>query len=252
MRPISASALLEIWERGEGRKPVEQALAILGLVCPELSSEVLENLTIGQRDAYLIKVRSLTFGTRFTGVVTCPDCGEPLEMIFDVRDLLPNAMQPGALEPVKSPKSEATLFIAPYQVTYRLPTSADLGVVSQLEDPIAARQQLLEACVLKVERGDEVAHLIDLPKNILEKVTEQMHQTEPMANISLRATCPACRHQWQVLFDIVSFLWGEINAWAVRLLREVHILASAYGWSEKEILDMSALRRQQYLEMIGS
>ena len=251
MRPLSATALLEIWERGAGRKPVEQALAILGPVCPELSSKALENLTIGQRDAYLIKVRSLTFGSRFTGVVNCPECGEPLEMIFDVHDLLPITMQLGDLEPTKSPKSEASLLISPYQVTYRLPTSADLGALSQSEDPNPARQQLLEACVLKVQRGGEDIHLSDLPKDILEKVTEQMHRAEPLANISLRATCPACRHQWQVLFDIVSFLWGEINAWAVRLLREVHILASAYGWREKDILEMSALRRQQYLEMIG-
>ena len=36
-----------------------------------------------------------------------------------------------------------------------------------------------------------------------------------------------------------------------RLLRQVHTLAMAYGWREIDILSMSALRRQVYLEMLG-
>ncbi len=55
---------------------------------------------------------------------------------------------------------------------------------------------------------------------------------------------------FSVAFDIVSFLWNELNAWAIRTLREVHILASAYGWSETDILAMSPWRRQFYLEVL--
>jgi hypothetical protein len=53
------------------------------------------------------------------------------------------------------------------------------------------------------------------------------------------------------MFDIVPYLWTEINAWAMRLLREIHSLATAYGWREADILAMSAVRRHWYLEMIG-
>jgi len=35
-----------------------------------------------------------------------------------------------------------------------------------------------------------------------------------------------------------------------RLLVEVHALASAYGWSEQEILSLSDARRRLYLEMV--
>jgi hypothetical protein len=34
------------------------------------------------------------------------------------------------------------------------------------------------------------------------------------------------------------------------VLREVHILASAYGWREDDILAMSPARRRIYLEML--
>ena len=54
-----------------------------------------------------------------------------------------------------------------------------------------------------------------------------------------------------MLFDILSFFWGEIQICARRLLREVHALASAYGWTESEILSLSTTRRHAYLEMVG-
>jgi hypothetical protein len=55
-----------------------------------------------------------------------------------------------------------------------------------------------------------------------------------------------------VAFDIASYFWDEINAWANRILREVHILASRYGWSERDILALSPWRRQFYLDMVNA
>ena len=56
--------------------------------------------------------------------------------------------------------------------------------------------------------------------------------------------------RWRAVFDIVTFFWSEIEAWACRILREVHILASAYGWCERDILALTSARRQFYLEMV--
>ena len=50
--------------------------------------------------------------------------------------------------------------------------------------------------------------------------------------------------------DIAGFFWAELDAWARRLLREIHTLARFYGWSEAEILALSPLRRRCYLEMV--
>jgi hypothetical protein len=91
-----------------------------------------------------------------------------------------------------------------------------------------------------------------LPADVLGAVEDQMAAADPQADVRLALSCPACGHQWQEVFDIVSFLWGEVQAWALRLLREVHTLASAYGWSEADILALSPQRRQMYLEMVGA
>jgi hypothetical protein len=55
-----------------------------------------------------------------------------------------------------------------------------------------------------------------------------------------------------VPFDIVTFLWREIENLAGHLLRDVHTLASAYGWRESDILALSAARRDFYLAALGS
>ena len=64
-------------------------------------------------------------------------------------------------------------------------------------------------------------------------------------------TCPACGHDASITFDVVSYLWNEIDEWAKRVLVEVHVLAAAYGWSERDVLALSPRRRRLYLEMQG-
>ena len=54
----------------------------------------------------------------------------------------------------------------------------------------------------------------------------------------------------EILFDIGYLLWKEIDAWAIRLLRDIHDLALTYGWGEAEILNMNPWRRNCYLEML--
>ena len=49
-----------------------------------------------------------------------------------------------------------------------------------------------------------------------------------------------------------AFLWAEIHAWAQQLLRDVHTLAIAYGWSETEVLALPAARRRAYLDLVQS
>ena len=86
---------------------------------------------------------------------------------------------------------------------------------------------------------------------MIDTVSQRMAVADPQADVRLAMTCPACGHKWKAIFDIVSFFWSEIDSWVKRTLHEVHVLASVYGWSEAEILHMSAWRRQSYLAMVG-
>jgi hypothetical protein len=79
-----------------------------------------------------------------------------------------------------------------------------------------------------------------------------MAEADPLADIQIAISCPACAQGWRAAFDILTFLWSEIEAWAWRMLSDVHTLASAYGWCERDILALSPTRRQFYLEMVGA
>jgi hypothetical protein len=105
--------------------------------------------------------------------------------------------------------------------------------------------------VLTVSQGDQAGVIATLPKAAITHLAEHIAAADPQADITLDLSCPACGHAWQVLFDIVAFLWSEITAQAQRLLLDVHQLARLYHWPESEILSMSSLRRQYYLNLVS-
>jgi hypothetical protein len=251
MRALSASDLLDIWERGAGRAPVEQALAILSIAFPQVPEDALAMLDFVQRDLCLLHLQSLTFGPQIKGLADCPACGQRLELDFDARDL------PAWSSPLPDPESRKSLYretalrLNDYEVTFRLPNSIDLSALSKLTDASSRRQQLLQACVISAQRDGKTLTAGELPSETLNLLVDRMNQDNPLADLTLPVTCPACRHAWEIIFDIVSYFWSEINGWSIRLMREVHMLAMTYGWREADILGMSAWRRQHYLEMIG-
>jgi hypothetical protein len=133
----------------------------------------------------------------------------------------------------------------------RPPNSLDLNAVMGCADLATARRMLAERCIVEAHSGETSIDAGALPDVALEQVAECLAKTDPQADVLLDLTCSACGHGWQVIFDIESFLWAKVTALAKRLLREVHLLAGAYGWAERDILMMSALRREFYLEMVA-
>ena len=98
--------------------------------------------------------------------------------------------------------------------------------------------------------GDDVP-VASLPETVTEALASTMAEADPQGDVELALECPACGHAWRAGFDVASFLWAELDAWSRRTLDDVHVLASAYGWSENEILALGP-RRQHYLERVGA
>jgi hypothetical protein len=241
-----ATEWLEVWEQGLSQTSVQRALSLLAVAYPDMSSHQLVNLSIGQRDGLLLTLREQMFGSQIVSLSICPKCGDRLELTFSTSDIR-------IAHPDES-LSVLTARLEDYEVQYRLPTSADLEVIGDqldLIDLTQMRQQLLNRCLLSVCYKDKTLAVSELPASVISMVLSEMAQADPLADIQLLLSCPACEHQWQATFDVVSFFWAEIHAWARRLLQEVHILASAYSWREADILAMSSRRRRLYLEMIG-
>lgn len=225
--------LLGIWERGEGQPPWRRALAIL----PEAAS-----ISIGRRDARLMELREQFFGRTFSGVTACPACAEEIELTFDADEV--------RCDGGEAPQSFA-LAASGYDLELRLPQTADLASITSATSLAEARAALFTRCVVRAARDGASVDAGSLPAEVIDAAAAAMAELDPQADVTLEVTCPSCAHVWLEPFDVSTFLWTEVAATARRLLREVHQLASAYGWSEHDVLTLSPARRNAYLEMLG-
>lgn len=247
MRPLSPAELLDVREAGEGRPMAERALLLLAAAAPERTRDDLAALSIGERDRRLLTLREWTFGPEVSAVAACPTCTERLEIGFQTKEIQLS------LRPEPEAPLGGRLEAEGYTVEFRVPDSADLLAAAEegAEGPEEVRQLLLERCVRAI-KGNKPAPASTLPETVIAIVEEQMAATDPAANTELALTCPRCGHAWHAPFDIVSFLWNELETRADRLLLEVHWLASAYGWSERDVLALGTYRRRRYVQMVQS
>jgi hypothetical protein len=235
MRPLTGSELLELWDEASTLGPVERALSLLAKASPERTLDDLARLSIGGRDRLLLQLREWTFGSRIAAVLRCPVCRESLEVTLDSTDIRVAEAAPIAV-PIE-------LRVAGADVAVRLPTSLDLTDLQGCSDAADGERLLLQRCV-RTSSGDFSA------AELLDAVDQVMARADPQADVRLAATCPACAHAWLALFDIASFFWKEIRAFAGQLMLDIHTLASTYGWAERDILAMSRWRRQRYTAMV--
>jgi hypothetical protein len=243
MRALSAPELLAAWERALDQPSTHRALILLGAACPDASPEELAQLTIGERDTRLLMLREWTFGPQLTSFSNCAACGERLELSFkasDVRTISDMKQRP-----------DAELAVESYEIGFRLPNSMDLIAAGRASEPGSARAVILNRCILSAHhRGCEVS-AGNLPESVVSAIATRMNELDPQADVQLALKCPVCSNESSAQFDVESFFWAEINAWATRIINEIHVLASAYGWREADILGMSAWRRQCYLKLVS-
>jgi hypothetical protein len=239
---LSPEKLFQIWEAGLDRPPLARSVAMLRAVGSARSGEDPATLPIGVRDQELLALREQAFGCEVSGIASCPGCAEHVEIRFRTDDVrVPAIAQPEHL----------WLESEGYVVRFHLPNSIDLLSIDVAADEQENGRRILERCVSEATLQGAPIAATALPEALQEAVAMAMAAADPQAEIELSLHCPACHRNWTEIFDIVSFFWAELQAWAARLLREIHQLASAYGWSEREILALPSLRRNTYLNLIA-
>jgi hypothetical protein len=244
MHPLSIYELLSVWENGYTEPPYRRAILLLSAACPEESEEQLANLSIGRRDARLLTLREWTFGSKLNCVTDCPACGERLEFAMNADDI--------RVSDIKKQSDSHSLALDGYYIDYRLLTTADIEEASSYADKERMDTTLIQRCIINARINGEEIPAGELPQDVINTLIGHMAENDPQAETRLLLTCPACNHRWNVHFDVVSFFWSEIQTWAARTMKEVHMIASTYGWSEADILAMSPLRRRIYLGMVVS
>ncbi|MGG6266463.1 phage baseplate protein [Leptolyngbya sp. AN10] len=244
MRSLSAQQIIQVWELGQRQHFLDRAITMLSMACPEQTTSELAALSIGQRDAYLLRLRELTFGNQMTSLTACPHCQEKLESTLNVSNFRIVELQ-------RSQPQVYRCRIDSYELQFRLANSWDLAAIAGQKDAMQAKTILEQRCLLQANLDGQLVNYDQLPTGVIEQFGETLSDYDPQAEILLSFDCPACGHQWNLLFDIVAFFWTELTVQAKRLLHEVHVLARFYGWREIDILSMTTARRQLYLGLVS-
>jgi hypothetical protein len=229
VRTINAASLLAAWEAAASLPISRRPTVLLASVLPERSADEWAERPLGERDNALLRLRESLFGSRLDTIGYCVKCGETMEAQLRTGDL---RMLFAGADFFDYQAGSST-------VRFRVPSDADLTAALESQDP---RRMLLQRCVPSFDQLDPT---------VINHIIAAMAECDPQADVQIQLSCPACGEPQSLSFDIGSYLWSDLSDWARRLLADVHALASAYGWSEADILGMSAFRRRLYLQMIA-
>jgi hypothetical protein len=245
MHGPSTSDLLTAWERGLALPPGDRPLALLSALDGDRSVERwVEELPLGDRDSRLLELREWAFGPRLAAVVPCASCGAELEFAFETEDVRTST------SPTPRDRN-LRLFVEDIEIQYRLPDSIALREAAQAPTLEAARRAVLRRCILSATRKGAPFESEALRGELVERLEDAMEGHDPRADLRIAVSCADCGHMSHAVFDAGAYVWVEVDRWARRLLVDVARLAAAFGWSEPEVLSMSASRRTAYLELIG-
>jgi len=232
MRALDAFDVLTLWERAAPRHALDRRALLCAWALPELPVDEIADLPLGSVTASLLRLREASFGARIDSHADCPHCGARLELELVSSDLL-------------QPVADAAPTIEVQGWRLRAPCLRDLAAIANEPDTDRAARQLLARCSLRVG-SDAMA----LPDEALREVENALEALDPNADLALVVHCEACGQHSTAQLDVGLLLWDEIDGRARALLGEIDALARAYGWTEGEILALSAARRAAYLAMV--
>ena len=240
MTELSALSTLDLWERAQDRTEVRRALVLAEAGGPPAEPAELERLPIGRRDVRLLELYRALGGSALEATASCPSCSETVELEVDVAALLDRAARGRAPAPVEAHG---------FTVAWRAPDSLDVEAAAAGRDVGEAERVLLERCVLSATGPEGPVDPRELPPEVRAAVTEAMAEADPLAEVLVDVSCPACGAGFVADVAVAAFVWAELRAEAERLLREVDVLARAYGWTDPEVLALGERRRAAYLAL---
>jgi hypothetical protein len=137
-------------------------------------------------------------------------------------------------------------------VEARSPDGLVLAAAVACPDVASARLALIRGCVRSAVRDGETIDGATLDDGELTRLGEALVESDPQAEVVVTMRCAACGEELSAVLDIAEFFWREITTASVQLLDDIHQLAVGYGWSEAQVLGLSARRRRQYVERVTS
>jgi hypothetical protein len=195
--------------------------------------------TLNQRLQALLAMRLAAGDAAIELQATCMQCGEAMAIGLDLRAF--------AGEPA-TPRftwhdDDAVA------VELRLPSGRDLQRWQR--DGVEAAETMAAALIDAVA-GAPVGPNYRAPTSWLPALDDAFAAHDPLTALQLQATCPACAHDNAIACDLEALLLAGFARTHARLLDDVVRLASAFHWTEAEILALPRWRRAHYLRQLDA
>ena len=234
---VRARTILDLVDAAQGESPIARALRVAAAAGADAAG--LRDAPLGRLHAATLGFHAALAGPRLEAVATCPSCASLIEFTLDGDALRELDREAGG--------GELTMVTdaGEWRVRWHAPTAGDVMDVAARTD--AASALLALCCEVNGPSGQGTA---EAPVELVGLVETALAEADPLAEITVGLDCPECRAVFDADVDPIAFVWREVEARARRLLREVDVLARAYGWTEADVLSLSEQRRTAYLEIV--
>lgn len=263
MKP-SSNGEMTIWRTGDASGPRYAVQTYGGESCdldidfgraqPHVVTELLSNClllndkplpaheawswTLKKRLQALLAITTATRGSELVLSVHCSNrqCRERIELPLDLTRFQQNMAE-----------EVFVCNIGDRAFTMRLPNGRDQDHWLQQQDESFAA--IAKKLVLRIDAekpGDDWT----FPEAWLAHAGEALEQHDELMTLKLNAKCPVCALDLAFAIDLEAELLTCLSQAQKKLLLDVHQLALAYHWTEKEILALSPKRRNFYLNQL--
>lgn len=236
-RTLTGEVELSILEAGRNRQGVPQRVTtVLSAALAELGGaaaqpDAVRALTVADRQ-YLMRRLAVEIGMGESWIAaSCPACGAAFDLPVRHGEL--------PVKPAGEGYPFATVETSLGPVRFRVPDGADQEAVAGILDPREAWRALATRCADPSLAGE-------LSNEDLAKAEAALEAVAPEVATRAQAACPDCGQPAEVVLDPYVCLGAAGGG----LFLDIHILASVYHWSEREILAMPRERRRLYLSLV--
>ncbi len=201
-----------------------------------------DELTALDRDRLLAAVYQRNYGKRVDSTAVCTVCSSPYDISFSLDDLV--AAVDGSADSAAVQSLPDGTFRSASGLRFRLPVARDEIEVADLP-PQQAAETLALRCLMPSPTISGAA--ADDSLKALETAVEGI---APMLDLDINTACPECGARQVIRFDLQFFLLRAICQDRQQLARDVHRIASAYGWGLDQILAMERHERRTLVQLI--
>ncbi|TDN90901.1 hypothetical protein [Microbacterium sp. BK668] len=193
------------------------------------------DLPVGDVDLVVVWDRRERRGDTMVAEGRCGRCLEPVDVRFSLAAYAAHH-RPRASRRAE-PIGDGWFRLRAGEAEFRVPTSADVLEAAASVDP---RSELLDRCV----RGT-------VPPATARSIEAAMARLAPTLRAAVAGTCPECGAAFELEVDARELCMAELRQDAITVYDDVNLIATAYGWSQDDILDLPSARRRRYAGTIA-